>query len=47
MKPSDHKYYCGDCQEPFILEGEVKKCPECGSEEFGIDEPIIKTPRKK
>lgn len=46
MKENEHKYWCDGCDEPFILKGIVKKCPECGSNRIGIDEPIIRTPKK-
>ena len=44
-----HKYWCGECEEPFIISGEkniVTVCPNCGSDKFGLDEPIIRTPKK-
>ena len=45
MDKGEHKYYCEDCEAKFI--NTEAKCVNCGSKNVGIDEVIIKLPKKK
>ena len=40
-----HHYYCKDCKNKFA--GYVLLCPSCDSENVGIDDVIIGSPKSK
>lgn len=42
--PESHKYWCEDCEGKFIAY--EAKCPQCNGTNVGIDEPIIRRPKR-